>query len=214
MNKYVHLKNKAIEFRNKGMALDDIVNHLAMSRTTVYYWIKDISISRTEKQQKQVIKAARAQRTKYKTMRDDAYKQGIDEANDMLKDRDMRDFVILYIGEGSRRDLGTIAVANSNASVIKFVQTMFFKMTDKDLNYLIQYHVDQDLDKLKIFWSKVLKIDKEKIKLQRKSNSGKMAKRQWRSEYGVLTIRFYDTYLKCRLNAWMDTLRNEWLIDE
>jgi hypothetical protein len=47
--------------------------------------------------------------------------------------------------------------------------------------------------------------------MQRKSNSGQLAGRTWRSKYGVLTVCTSDTLLRAELQAWMDCVRNAWL---
>jgi hypothetical protein len=56
----------------------------------------------------------------------------------------------------------------------------------------------------------LLPVDPESIKFQRKSNSGQLAGRIWRSKYGVLQVRVSDTYLRARLDAWMDRVRADW----
>jgi hypothetical protein len=81
----------------------------------------------------------------------------------------------------------------------------------KPPTYWVQYHADQDLDELRTFWASQLGADPESIRLQRKSNSNQLKKRTWRSAYGVLTVRVSDTYLRAKLEAWMDCLRKEWL---
>jgi hypothetical protein len=49
--RYDHLRDKAVELRTKhNMTLDDIVERLALPRTTIYSWIKNLPIPRTEKQ--------------------------------------------------------------------------------------------------------------------------------------------------------------------
>jgi hypothetical protein len=77
--------------------------------------------------------------------------------------------------------------------------------------YRVQYHADQDLDELKRFWGELLHIDPERVAMQRKSNSGQLAGRTWRSLHGVLTVHVGDTLLRARLQAWMDRLRDSWL---
>jgi hypothetical protein len=79
------------------------------------------------------------------------------------------------------------------------------------VGYAIQYHADQRLDELRMFWGAELGIDADAIRFQRKSNSNRLAARTWRSRYGVLTVTANDTSLRARLEAWMDCLRDEWL---
>jgi hypothetical protein len=77
----------------------------------------------------------------------------------------------------------------------------------------VQYHADQDLDELRTFWGDHLGIDGSAIRLQRKTNSGQLKGRTWRSAHGVLTVATNDTYLRARLQAWMDRIRTEWGLD-
>ena len=79
-----------------------------------------------------------------------------------------------------------------------------------DLAYELQYHADQDLDELRAFWGEVLGIDGVSIRLQRKSNSGQLNGRRWRSQHGVLTVGVNDTLLRARLQAWIDCVRDGW----
>lgn len=57
------------------------------------------------------------------------------------------------------------------------------------------------------YWKALLNIPE--IETMRKSNSGKMSRRNWNSKYGVLTIRFFDTYLKTMINTWLNLLYTE-----
>lgn len=43
------------------------------------------------------------------------------------------------------------------------------------------------------------------------SAGGQMAKRTWRSRYGVLTVATGDTLSRARLQAWMDCVRATWV---
>jgi hypothetical protein len=77
----------------------------------------------------------------------------------------------------------------------------------------IQFHADQDLGELRQFWGELLDINGASIRFQRKSNSGQLKGRRWRSAHGVLAIRVFDTYLRSRLQAWIDRVRQDWHLD-
>jgi hypothetical protein len=79
------------------------------------------------------------------------------------------------------------------------------------VTYSIQYHADQDLDRLLRFWAFGLGVCEREIKLQRKSNSGQMAGRNWRSRCGVMSVTADDTRLRSRLQAWIDRVQEGWL---
>jgi hypothetical protein len=49
------------------------------------------------------------------------------------------------------------------------------------------------------YWASSLAIDPIDIRMQRKSNSGRLEGRTWRSRYRVLTVPACDTLLRARL---------------
>jgi len=213
MKRYAHLRKKAIELRTKKkMALGDICKRLALSKTTVYYWIKGIPIPRTKRQSNALCKGTRAMQAKYKRIRDNAYNEGKKAAPNLFRDPSFRDFIVVYLCEGYRKTRNTVAVANSNAKILKLSQKYMGQFTSKKIYYKIQMHIDQDEASLKKYWSNVLNINKQEITTIRKSNTGKLARRTWRSEYGVLTIQTHDTYLRTKIQAWMDYLQDLWYI--
>jgi hypothetical protein len=127
-----------------------------------------------------------------------------------LAENSFRDFVVLYLAEGYKRGRNLVSICNSDPAVMELAQAHLSVLADKDLDYGLQYHRDQDPEELKAFWAARLGISAERIALQRKSNSGGLKGRRWRSQYGVLTIRTGDTQLRARLEAWMDYLRYGW----
>jgi hypothetical protein len=84
-------------------------------------------------------------------------------------------------------------------------------LSRKELRFSVQVHEDQDLARLSAFWASTLGIDPSDIRLQRKSNSGRLGGRNWRSRYAVLTVTACDTLLRARLQAWMDCVQTEWV---
>jgi hypothetical protein len=104
-----------------------------------------------------------------------------------------------------------VAVANSDPAVIAVCVAWLRRLTDRRLYCSVQVHEDQDLEAVRSFWAPTVGVLPEEIKLLRKSNSGRLAGRTWRSEHGVLTVWCHDTLLRARMQAWMDELRAEWL---
>ena len=198
--KYDHLRQKAMALRReKALTLDEIVECLRLPRTTVYYWIKDIPIPQTEKQSAAQRRKAQQVREKYAALRDAAYQQGWNEAPALLEDLSFRDFVVLYMAEGSKRDRNTVEFVNSNPPMLVLAHRWIAELTTKSrMYYRLQYHVDQDLDELKRFWADLLNIAPESITVLRKSNSGQLSGRRFRSKYGLLSVRVGDTYLRAR----------------
>jgi hypothetical protein len=129
----------------------------------------------------------------------------------LSRDPTFRDFVCLYIGEGSKRNRNRVAVCNSDPSVIILCTRWIRRFARNPLDFRVQYHADQDLRELQQFWGRQVGVPPGRIGLQRKSNSGRLGGRNWRSEHGVLTVTAGDTMLRARLQAWMDCLREQWL---
>jgi hypothetical protein len=117
---------------------------------------------------------------------------------------------VLYIAEGDKRNRNRVVICNSDDAVLRVAVWWIYRLTDKSPFFSIQYHADQDLTELCAFWSEALGVGRDAIRIQRKSNSGQLKGRHWRSRNGVLTVGVQDTLLRARLQAWMDRLKSEW----
>lgn len=209
-----YIKAKAIELRTKKkLTLDEIVDRLKLPKTTIYGWIKDIPIPRTNAQTEAQRRGTEASQAKYAKIREDAYQQGLAEAPELMKNPLFRDFVTLYIAEGSKTQRQYVEIGNSDKSVMKISIYWLRKfMGDgKTIEYRIQIHADHDEDEIKEYWAGVAGVQPEDIKVMRKSNSGKLAKRQFRSEFGVLSVRVAETVFRSRMQGWIDYLKKLWL---
>lgn len=205
-----HLKRKALELRARGMALDDLVLRLALPRTTVYEWVKELPIERTIKQSEAQKRGSAAGKLKAALKRQLVYQEALLGAPELLQEQRLRDFVVLYLAEGSRRSRHTVEMCNSNPQIVLLSYEFIARFSARKLSFALQYHADQNPSELAIFWSNLLGVEPEKIRLTRKSNSGELTGRTWRSEYGVLSVRSSDTFFRCQLQAWMDFVSASW----
>lgn len=196
----------------RSMTLDEIAERLALPKTTVWYWIEDLPAPpRDPVRQTNAARAAgEANRRKAHALRESAYMAGADEFDSLALEPTFRDFVALYIAEGSKRSRNAVSICNSDADVMALALRWFRRLTHKPAKFSIQYHADQDLDEIREFWAERLGIARDCITLQRKSNSNQLAGRSWRSRYGVLAARVDDTYFRARMQAYMDCLRETW----
>jgi transcriptional regulator with XRE-family HTH domain len=209
-----YIREKARQMRvEKDLTIDEIAERLAISRQTIFHWVKDVPL---RKPPRRIDYEARAieNSLRYKKLRDEAYEEGRREFDQLAMEPTFRDFVCMYIGEGSKTKRNEAAICNSDPNVIVLAECWMRRFAQKLLLFSLQYHADQDPDELKRFWGRTLKIDPARIATQRKSNSNQMSGRQWRSVHGVLTVRLCDTYFRARLQAWMDRIREEWLDSE
>ena len=212
-----YIRKKAIQLRvEKKLTIDEIAERLSLSKTTVYYWVKDIEIPRkpgrafrTKAQQL----GTKAMQAKYTRAREEAYQRGVDEFPDLIEMPSFGDFVCAYLCEGSKRCRNTVSIANSDPTIVALGDKWIRRLGKNKIRYAVQYHADQDLQELQDFWSDLLGVEPEAINLQRKSNSNQLTGRSWRSVHGVLTVSMGDTELRARLQAWMDLLRDSWEVE-
>jgi hypothetical protein len=205
-----YVQAKARELRvQRRLSVDEIAERLALPRTTIYSWVSHLPLERARRNSPHPGNAAACR--KWRRLREDAYAEGLRIFRELAEDPSFRDFVCLYVAEGYKRDRNTVAICNSDPAVMRLSHRWITGMTSNLMDYRFQYHADQDPRELAEFWAGELGIDAGRIRAQRKSNSNQLAKRTWRSEHGVLTVRVGDTLLHARLQAWMKCLRDTWL---
>jgi len=113
-----YLRPRARELRiEKRLTLDEIVERLLLPRTTIYEWIKDIPLGKPRSTAGQAKRVA-AMQAKYRRLREEAYAQGAAEFETLAADRTFRDFVVLYIAEGSKRNRNRVQICNSDPRVV------------------------------------------------------------------------------------------------
>ena len=208
-----YLREKARELRiRKKLSLLEIAERLALPKTTVFYWIRDLPDPESKYRDSPArararAKAARRIVAKHKAIRDAAYQRGWDEYPRLAEVPTFIDFVCMYIGEGYGRNRNVVSLANSDPRVVRLANFWIRRFA---LNK-VTYHADQDPDYLTRFWSFGLGVDPKLIVAKRKSNSGQLSGRNWRSKHGVLSVTVSDTALRARLQAWMDRTQDQWL---
>ncbi len=208
----LYLREKARELRReKHLSIDEIAERLALSRSTVYYWVRGMPLGRRRRDNPHP--GARKMLAKHRELRELAYELGHWEFPRLLAYPTFRDFVALYIAEGYKRNRNTVSICNSDAAVMQVGVLWMRRCSRRKLTYWIQFHADQDLVELTAHWARALEISAGEIHLQRKSNSGRLSRRVWRSRYGVIAARTSDTLFRARLQGWMDRLQEEWVFE-
>jgi len=208
-----YLREKARRLRREQrLTIDELAECLALSRTTAYLWVRDLPLERAGRQNRGQRLGNAAMQAKYRRLREQAYVEGRRTFAALAEDPLFRDFVTLYIAEGYKRSRNSLALGNSAPAAVVLANRWFGRLSTHERGYGLQYHADQDTEELRRFWGRTLDIDGSTIHLVRKSNSGQLAGRRWRSRHGVLTVRVHDTLLRARLQAWIDSLQDQWLI--
>jgi AcrR family transcriptional regulator len=207
-----YVREKARELRlEKHLSLDEIAARLALPKTTIYYWIRDLPLGRPRRGNAGQRKGNRNMQRNYAVRRAAAYLLGRIEFADLIDEPTFRDFVCLYMAEGYKRSRNTVSVCNSDPAIVVLCAQWVRRFARNRVSYSVQYHADQNLDGLCEFWARKLGVEPSDIRLQRKSNSGRLSGRTWRSKYGVLQVNAGDTLFRARLEAWMHSLQEQWL---
>jgi transcriptional regulator with XRE-family HTH domain len=207
-----YVREKARELRRaKHLSIDEIAERLALSRTTVYYWIRGMPLGRRRKDNPHP--GARKMLAKHRRLREEAYELGLWEFPRLTRHPTFRDFVGLYIAEGYKRNRNTVAICNSDLTVVQVGTLWMRRFSRRPLVFSVQFHADQDLSQVTAYWADALNVSADEIRLQRKSNSGRLGSRVWRSRYGVIAVGTSDTLFRARLQGWIDRLQEEWAFE-
>jgi hypothetical protein len=207
-----YIREKARELRvERRLSIVEIAERLALPKTTVFYWVRDIPLARPRRANPGQRRGNRRMRRKYRELREAAYTEGKREFPVLAATATFKDFVCLYIAEGYKRQRNTVSLANSDPCVVALAARWIRRFSRNDVRFFLQYHADQDVEQLRQFWGEVVGVEPAEIGLQRKSNSNQLRRRSWRSRYGVVTVRACDTLFRARLQAWMDCLQATWL---
>jgi transposase-like protein len=154
-----YIRDKARQMRvERDLTIDEIAERLAISRQTIFHWVRDLP-SRGPRRHPDYEERARENSLRYKRLREEAYEEGWAQFDDLVKEPTFRDFVCMYIGEGSKRNRNCVAICNSDPKVMILVDFWIHRFAKNPLNYSVQYHTDQDLHEIRRFWGKMLRID-------------------------------------------------------
>jgi transcriptional regulator with XRE-family HTH domain len=109
-----YIRLKARELRTeRNMSIDEIAERLALSRTTVFYWLRDLPIKRSERPRTLAqLNGSIAMQAKYRLLREAASAVGRTTFDDLAWDPSFRDFLCLYVAEGTKRDRNRVEVCN------------------------------------------------------------------------------------------------------
>ena len=208
-----YIREKARQMRvERHFTIDEIAERLALPRTTIYYWVRDLPIERNRARQSKAQRLGTAANVeRCRRLRENAYRQGREEFAELAADPTFRDFVCMYVGEGFKRDRNSVSLCNSDPIVVSLAARWIRKFASNPVDYALQYHADQDPERLRQFWALRLGTETEKIRLQRKSNSNQLKGRTWRSKHGVLNVRCRDIRLRARVQGWIDETKASWV---
>jgi excisionase family DNA binding protein len=119
-----HLREKARRLRTeRKLTIDELAERLALSRSTIYSWVRDLPIPGSGSgggwPELAHRRAAQAIKRKHRLLREAAYREGLKSRYLLNSNASFRDFVCLYIAEGYKRSRNTVAICNSDPPILK-----------------------------------------------------------------------------------------------
>lgn len=202
------------KMRNEGASLGRIVQAVGASKATVYSWIKDMPIPIIDgenirdkaRRENGLNSKGRDTQWKWREKREVAYSKGWEEADKILKDENLRDFVCIYIGEGHRRSKNSVAVTNTDPVIISLCERYLRRYSNKKLAVRL-WCEESEFPELSRFWSEHLGIPLGEVRFQEKKQVSKR-----RAKYGIVSVCVNDTAFRNRLQGWIDKVKSNWVV--
>jgi len=209
-------KEAAIKLRKLGFSYNEILEKVAVSKSTLSLWLREIGLAKKQKQrltekrrvaQKKAQEACRKNRLQRQNKTTAIAKSEIDEMNH-------RDLLIagslLYWAEGAKQKKHNISQRVSFSNSDPYMIVLFNKWVKEicgigfdDIIYCIYIHKTADVEKSKLFWENILDVKIERIYF--KKHNPKTNRRNIDSDYkGMLRIDIRkSTDLNRRINGWI-----------
>lgn len=207
----------------RRLSVDQLAKRLALPRSTVYYWVRDLPLGECSAAETGTQTPARGARgrtgarvgrvggaTIVRPRRAGAYEAALHSYDDLALQPTFRDFVCVYIAEGYKRDRRKVALANADPDVMRLTHRWIWRLTDKSPSLSVGYARDQSRKELQRFWSEAVGEELRSIRARRVSEQ--QLSHAWgaRPLHGVLTLAVDDAVLRARMQAWMRRTREEW----
>jgi hypothetical protein len=201
-------KEQARELRKQGKSIIEIGKELGVAKSTVFTWTEDMPRLPYAGNLSNLQYGNLRMQEKYAKLRQKAY-DSVDP-QEVLSDTLMRDFAVMYLGEGHRRDRNRVMICNSNPLIMRMSLVAIRRLQpSKSGTYKLKTYPDHNDEEEKDFWGKQVGIDPSVIKIWRDPQKHKPSERR-RCEHGILYAEWSDTYLRSRVQALLDYIQNEW----
>ena len=173
ISKWYEYKPEARRLRNNGLSIKDIHKKLGIPLSTLSGWLKDVKLNKNQraKLEKKWRQALVDARVKAVLWHNEQKKFRIEQAQTQAKttlsqiditDKNILDLTLalLYLGEGSKKTLGT-SMGNSDPQILKFFITILkynYAIDNKNIKCELHLRADQDPNKIRKYWSKELHL--------------------------------------------------------
>lgn len=200
----------AIQLRAEGLCVAEIAQRLTVSKASVSTWVRHVSL--TDKQKDAIKKraaapillgqraACEANRLKYSSIREQARRQGYDEA---LGDPIHVAGCMLYWAEGSKRINSAVLVNTDAQLVLMFVKFLIFMgVPVEKISVGVNVHAtpgNATARGCQLYWSKLLSIPSARVRVGISKDVRGDRERKSRYAYGIARIEVCDVSVVQRI---------------
>ena len=172
-SKWCELKESAIKLRKRGFSIRKIEQHLKVPRSTLSGWFKNVELSVRQREKlhndwkNALIKARKKAVLWHNAQKEGRLLEAKNQAMETLRQINKDDknileltLAILYLGEGSKKNIET-ALGSSDPLILKFfISTLraIYNFNVEKVNCELYLRADQNVEDIKNFWSKTLKL--------------------------------------------------------
>jgi predicted transcriptional regulator len=204
-------KEKAIKLRKKGKSIREIEKILGIARSTLSDWLKNVKLSkeqieRLERRRLANLAKGRAKALLInKTAKLERIKKIQREVKKFMSEIKINKklgeliFAIFYLAEGTKRE-NSITFANSDPNLLKAFLNLFrylYRPNESRFRCCLHLRKDQPEEKLKNYWSRILKIPKSQF--HKTQFDKRTIKPTFKDYKGVCVIIYFDINLQRRL---------------
>ena len=173
ISRWFELKPEAIKLRKEGFSIGKIECRLGIPRSTLSGWLKDIKLSKKQKEEltrnwrHALVKARKKAVLWHNAQKEKRLKLAKEQALKTVGVIDITDkkilelvLAILYMGEGTKKKVET-SMGNSDPLILKFFLAALKRIYDFDLKKIkcqLSLRADQNPEEMKRFWSKKLGV--------------------------------------------------------
>lgn len=210
-------KKKAIKLRKEGKSYSEINNELAIPKSTLSYWLREIEIDkkfkkRLEKLSKRAGSLALIRRNKLQTQKaKERATKILKESSKEIANIDLEKLKLigtaLYFGEGGK-SANRVDFTNSNPEMIKIIMKFFRKVCKaKEEKFRAQLSI---YDKEKIsesikYWTRITGIPPAQfIKVNISISKYSKKRRINKLPFGTIQIRIADVNLFHKISGWIN----------
>lgn len=204
----------ALKMKRDNLSTKEISEKMNRPIGTIKRWLAPYKLKASSEVIKEIaLKASLKMQENYALKRTEAYNKANETVEIDLEDKLLRDFVNIYIGEGTKKGKCTIAIVNSDPKIILLsvnILKKYFLKDNKKITLEVRYYKENNNElELLEYWKNLVSDEiinfttylQPTVKAEGHNNSNK---------YGLVTLRIIDTYAKEKLNAYMDYVKEEW----